>query len=47
MLGSSSIEVGGFCGPDPILTQFHQRHLAASGETVEQYNAKSSHRAPR
>ena len=26
-------------GPGPIFTPFHQRRLAASGETVEQYNA--------
>src|SRR5438105_4717265 len=29
-------------GPGPIFTPFHQRRLAASGETVEQYNAKAA-----
>ena len=28
-------------GPGPIFTPFHQRRIAAAGETVEQYNAKS------
>jgi NAD(P)-dependent dehydrogenase (short-subunit alcohol dehydrogenase family) len=27
-------------GPGPIFTPFHQRRIAAAGETVEQYNAK-------
>ena len=29
-------------GPGPIFTPFHARRLAASGETVEQYNAKAA-----
>lgn len=29
-------------GPGPIFTPFHQRRIAASGETVEQYNAKAA-----
>jgi len=29
-------------GPGPIFTPFHQRRLAASGESVEQYNAKAA-----
>ena len=28
-------------GPGPIFTPFHQHRLAAAGETVEQYNAKT------
>src|ERR1700738_4928859 len=27
-------------GPGPIFTPFHQRRIAAAGETVEEYNAK-------
>src|SRR5205823_3314023 len=29
-------------GPGPIFTPFHQRRIAAAGETVEQYNAKAA-----
>ena len=29
-------------GPGPICTPFHQRRVAASGETVEQYKAKAA-----
>jgi 2-hydroxycyclohexanecarboxyl-CoA dehydrogenase len=29
-------------GPGPIFTPFHARRLAASGETVEEYNAKAA-----
>src|SRR6201986_2935421 len=29
-------------GPGPIFTPFHQRRLAAAGETVESYNAKAA-----
>ena len=29
-------------GPGPIFTPFHHRRIAASGETVEQYNAKAA-----
>ena len=29
-------------GPGPIYTPFHARRIAASGETVEQYNAKAA-----
>src|SRR3954453_6525098 len=29
-------------GPGPIFTPFHQRRIAASGETVEQYNARAA-----
>ncbi len=29
-------------GPGPIFTPFHERRLAAAGETVEQYNAKAA-----
>src|SRR5689334_21700701 len=29
-------------GPGPIFTPFHQRRIAASGETVEQYNARTA-----
>ena len=29
-------------GPGPIFTPFHQRRVAASGETVEQYKAKAA-----
>jgi NAD(P)-dependent dehydrogenase (short-subunit alcohol dehydrogenase family) len=29
-------------GPGPIFTSFHQRRIAAAGETVEQYNAKAA-----
>ena len=29
-------------GPGPIFTPFHARRIAAAGETVEQYNAKSA-----
>ena len=29
-------------GPGPIFTPFHQRRLVASGETIEQYNAKAA-----
>src|ERR687885_413207 len=29
-------------GPGPIFTPFHQRRIAASGETIEQYNAKAA-----
>jgi NAD(P)-dependent dehydrogenase (short-subunit alcohol dehydrogenase family) len=29
-------------GPGPIFTRFHQRRIAAAGETVEQYNAKAA-----
>ena len=29
-------------GPNPIVTPFHQRRIAASGETVEQYNARAA-----
>src|SRR5215472_13704309 len=29
-------------GPGPIFTPFHQRRLEASGETVEEYNAKAA-----
>jgi meso-butanediol dehydrogenase / (S,S)-butanediol dehydrogenase / diacetyl reductase len=28
-------------GPGPIFTPFHQRRIAAAGETVEQYNARA------
>src|ERR1700685_1983187 len=33
---------GNAVGPGPIFTPFHQRRLAAAGETVEQYNAKAA-----
>ena len=33
---------GNAVGPGPIFTPFHQRRIAASGETVEQYNARAS-----
>ena len=29
-------------GPGPIFTPFHERRIAAAGETVEQYNAKAA-----
>jgi NAD(P)-dependent dehydrogenase (short-subunit alcohol dehydrogenase family) len=29
-------------GPGPIFTPFHQRRIAAAGETVEQYNAQAA-----
>jgi 2-hydroxycyclohexanecarboxyl-CoA dehydrogenase len=29
-------------GPGPIFTPFHQRRIAAAGETVEQYNASAA-----
>ena len=29
-------------GPGPIFTPFHQRRIAAAGETVEQYNARAA-----
>src|SRR5215213_7326940 len=29
-------------GPGPIFTPFHQRRIAASGESVEQYNARAT-----
>jgi 2-hydroxycyclohexanecarboxyl-CoA dehydrogenase len=29
-------------GPGPIFTPFHQRRIAAAGETVEQYNVKAA-----
>ena len=29
-------------GPGPIFTPFHQRRIAASGETIEQYNARAA-----
>src|SRR3954466_15540508 len=29
-------------GPGPIFTPFHQRRIAASGESVEQYNARAA-----
>jgi 2-hydroxycyclohexanecarboxyl-CoA dehydrogenase len=29
-------------GPGPIFTPFHQRRIAASGQTVEQYNANAA-----
>ena len=29
-------------GPGPIFTPFHQRRIAATGETIEQYNAKAA-----
>src|SRR5438552_7084615 len=29
-------------GPGPIFTPFHQRRIAAAGETIEQYNAKAA-----
>jgi NAD(P)-dependent dehydrogenase (short-subunit alcohol dehydrogenase family) len=29
-------------GPGPIYTLFHQRRFAASGETVEKYNAHAA-----
>src|ERR1700739_3556269 len=29
-------------GPGPIFTRFHQRRIAAAGETVEQYNARAA-----
>jgi len=29
-------------GPGPIFTPFHQRRIAAAGETGEQYNAKAA-----
>ena len=29
-------------GPGPIFTPFHQRRIAAAGETVQQYNAKAA-----
>ena len=29
-------------GPGPIFTPFHQRGIAAAGETVEQYNARAA-----
>jgi len=29
-------------GPGPIFTPFHQRRIAAAGETIEQYNARAA-----
>ena len=29
-------------GPGPIFTPFHQRRIAASGESIEQYNARAA-----
>ena len=29
-------------GPGPIFTPFHQRRIAATGETIEQYNARAA-----
>jgi NAD(P)-dependent dehydrogenase (short-subunit alcohol dehydrogenase family) len=29
-------------GPGPIFTPFHQRRTAASGQTVEEYNARAA-----
>jgi hypothetical protein len=29
-------------GSGPIFTPFHERRIAAAGETVEQYNAKAA-----
>jgi 2-hydroxycyclohexanecarboxyl-CoA dehydrogenase len=29
-------------GPGPVFTPFHQRRIAAAGETVEQDNAKAA-----
>ena len=29
-------------GPGPIFTPFHERRIAAAGETVEQYNAQAA-----
>ena len=29
-------------GPGPIFTPFHERRIAAAGETVEQYNASAA-----
>jgi NAD(P)-dependent dehydrogenase (short-subunit alcohol dehydrogenase family) len=33
---------GNAVGPGPIFTPFHQRRIAAAGETVEQYNARAA-----
>src|SRR3979490_2437032 len=33
---------GNAVGPGPIFTPFHERRIAAAGETVEQYNAQAA-----